>query len=67
MVSDEKAMLVRELELKLTALIQEREDVQKKCDSGLDPKQRATCWIKIGTLDDAIYQLRNDKFSRKLS
>ena len=64
---DEKAALIKELELKLTALIQEREDVHKKCDLERDPKQRATYWIKIGTLDTAIHELRNDIFSRKAS
>ena len=62
---DEKAALIKELELKLTALIEEREDVHKKCDLESDPKQRANHWIKIGALDTAIHKLRNDIFSRK--
>jgi len=64
---DEKATLIKELELKLTALIQEREDVHHKCDSEPDPKQRAVYWMKIGTIEAAIHKLRNDLFSRKIS
>jgi hypothetical protein len=64
---DEKAALINELELKLTALVQERDDIHRKCDSEPDPKQRAIYWIKIGTLEATIHQLRNDIFSRKVS
>ena len=64
---DEKAALMKELELKLSALIQEREDVHRKCDLEADPKLRAVYWIKIGTLEAAIHQMRNDIFSRKVS
>lgn len=64
---DEKTLKIRELEVKLVELLQEREDIHKKCDSERDPKQRAIYWVKIGTLEDAIHKLRNDIFYRKVS
>jgi len=64
---EEKGLRISELELKLIELIHERQDVQKKCDSEPDPKQRATYWIKIGCLEDAIHKLRNDLLVRKLA
>ena len=66
-MSDAKTLKIRELEVKLVELIQEREDIHKKCDSERDPKQRASYWVKIGTLEDAIYKLRNDIVSQKAS
>jgi hypothetical protein len=64
---DEKAKLINELEIKITALIEERQEVRQKCDSEPDPKQRAVYWMKIGTLEAAIHKLRNDLFSRRVS
>jgi len=64
---DEKAKLINELEIKITALIEERQEVHKKCDMEPDPKQRAVYWTKIAMLDDAIHRLRNDLFSRKVN
>jgi hypothetical protein len=64
---EDKAERIREVELKLTALVAEREDAQIKCNSEHDPKQRAVYWVKIGTLDDAIHKLRNDLLIQRIA
>jgi hypothetical protein len=64
---EEKAERIREIEMKLSALVEERENVQKKCDSEHDPKKRASFWMKIAALDDAIHKLRNDLLVRKIT
>ena len=62
---EEKTDRIREIEMKLSALVEERGEMQKKCDSEHDPKQRAFCWAKMAMLDDAIRRLRNDLLVRR--
>jgi len=51
---DEKAAQIRALELKMATLLEERQEIQKKCDSEPDP-----------TIDNAIHNFKNDIFKRK--
>ena len=62
---DEKEARIQEIEAKLSALYEEHEELQRKCDSEQDPKQRALYWTKMAMLDDAMHKLKNDLFWRK--
>jgi hypothetical protein len=64
---EEKSLRIRELEIKLIELVHEREDVHRKCDVESDPRRRATYWIKIGNVEDAIHKLRNELVVQKLA
>ena len=62
---DEKVAQIRALELKMATLLEERQEIQKKCDSEPDPKKRALYWTKLAAIDNAIHNFKNDIFKRK--
>jgi hypothetical protein len=65
MEPDNKDERIREVELRLGALFEERLNLHKKCDAEHDPKVRAYYWTKIATLDDAIQKCRTELVTRR--
>jgi len=49
----------------MATLLEERQEIQKKCDSEPDPKKRALYWTKLAAIDNAIHNFKNDIFKRK--
>ena len=50
--SDDKFARIKALEIKMAALLEERQAIQKKCDSEPDPKQRALHWKSLAEIDN---------------
>jgi hypothetical protein len=64
--SDDKFARIKALEIKMAALLEERQAIQKKCDSEPDPKQRALYWKRLAQIDNTLRNFRSEIFSPKI-
>jgi hypothetical protein len=64
--SDDKFPKIKAVEIKMAALLEERQAIQKKCDSEPDPKQRASYLTTLAPIDNTLRNLRNAIFFPKI-
>jgi len=64
--SDDKFAKIKAVEIKMAALLEERQAIEKKCDSEPDPKQRAIYWTTLAEIDNTLRNLRNEIFFPKI-